>query len=113
MSSQRLKDPIALVTGGSRGVGKGVAIGLAEAGATVIVTARTRASGTSEWPGSLDETLTAIRANGGEGVVLLCDHADDASVKGVFDRIRTDYGRLDILVNNVFGAPNVMPVNVP
>ena len=113
MSSQRLRGRIALVTGGSRGVGKGVAVGLAEAGATVIVTARTRVSGTSEWPGSLDETLEVIRQNGGKGLGLLCDHSDDTSVKDVFDRIRTDFGRLDVLVNNVFGAPNIMPVNVP
>ncbi|VIO71962.1 SDR family NAD(P)-dependent oxidoreductase [Bradyrhizobium ivorense] len=113
MIKQRLKDCIALVTGGSRGVGKGVAIGLAEAGATVIVTARTRSSGGSEWSGSLDETIVAIDAAGGKGVGLLCDHADDASVQEVFDRIRRDHGRLDVLVNNVFAAPDVMPVNVP
>ncbi|WP_407150569.1 SDR family NAD(P)-dependent oxidoreductase [Bradyrhizobium sp. ORS 86] len=108
-----LKDRIALVTGGSRGVGKGVAIGLAEAGATVIVTARTRNSGRSEWPGSLDETIAAIGAAGGRGIGVLCDHSDDTSVHEVFDLVRRDYGRLDVLVNNVFAAPNVMPVNIP
>jgi len=111
--SSRLKGRIALVTGGSRGVGKGVAIGLAEAGATVIVTARTRTTGASEWPGSLDETIDAIRRAGGEGLGLPCDHSNDASVEETFARIKEDYGRLDILVNNVFAAPNVMPVNVP
>jgi dehydrogenase/reductase SDR family member 1 len=109
----RLKDCVALVTGGSRGVGKGVAIGLAEAGATVIVTARTRSSGGSEWPGSLDETIAAIDQAGGKGVGLLCDHSDDGSVRDIFELIRRDHGRLDVLVNNVFAAPNVMPVNVP
>jgi dehydrogenase/reductase SDR family protein 1 len=113
MTKGRLKDRIALVTGGSRGVGKGVAIGLAEAGATVIVTARTRNSGGSEWPGSLDETIAAIDEAGGRGIGLLCDHSDDGSVQKVFDLIRRDHGRLDVLVNNVFAAPNVMPVNVP
>jgi len=113
MTNGRLGDCIALVTGGSRGVGKGVAIGLAEAGATVIVTARTRNSGGSEWPGSLDETIAAIDAAGGRGIGVLCDHSDDASVREVFDLVRRDYGRLDVLVNNVFAAPNVMPVNVP
>jgi dehydrogenase/reductase SDR family protein 1 len=107
------KKPVALVTGGSRGVGKGVAVGLAEAGATVIVTARTRSSGGSEWPGSLDETIAAIDAAGGRGIGLLCDHSDDGSVKDIFELIRRDHGRLDVLVNNVFAAPNVMPVNVP
>ncbi|MFB9262672.1 SDR family NAD(P)-dependent oxidoreductase [Bradyrhizobium erythrophlei] len=114
MAERRLKDCVALVTGGSRGVGKGVAIGLAEAGATVIVTARTRSSASgSEWPGSLDETMAAIEDAGGKGVGLLCDHSEDGSVRDVFDLIRRDYGRLDVLVNNVFAAPNVMPVNVP
>jgi dehydrogenase/reductase SDR family protein 1 len=113
MGDRRLDGCVALVTGGSRGVGKGVAVGLAEAGATVVVTARTRASGMSEWPGSLDETIAAIEAAGGRGIGLLCDHSDDESVRTVFERIRRDYGRLDILVNNVFAAPNVMPVNVP
>ena len=113
MSKGRLEDCIALVTGGSRGVGKGVAIGLAEAGATVIVTARTRTSGGSEWPGSLDETIAAINDAGGRGIGLLCDHSDDGSVKAIFDLIQRDHGRLDVLVNNVFAAPNVMPVNVP
>jgi len=113
MAEGRLKDCVALVTGGSRGVGKGVAIGLAEAGATVIVTARTRSSGGSEWPGSLDETIAAIDDAGGKGIGLLCDHSDDSSVKYIFDLIRRDHGRLDVLVNNVFAAPDVMPVNVP
>ncbi|WP_407179885.1 SDR family NAD(P)-dependent oxidoreductase [Bradyrhizobium sp. STM 3562] len=113
MTDKPLKDCVALVTGASRGVGKGIALGLAEAGALVIVTARTRNSGGSEWPGSLDETVAAIDHAGGKGIGLLCDHGDDASVKDVFDRIRHEYGRLDVLVNNVFAAPSVMPVNVP
>lgn len=113
MMKESLKARVALVTGGSRGVGKGVAIGLAEAGATVIVTARTRSGGDSEWPGSLDETVKAINSAGGNGAGLLCDHSDDSSVQAVFERIEREYGRLDVLVNNVFAAPSVMPVNVP
>jgi dehydrogenase/reductase SDR family protein 1 len=113
MGSRRLEKCVALVTGGSRGVGKGAAIGLAEAGATVVVTARTRASGDAEWPGSLDETIAEIERAGGKGHGLLCDHADDDAVSAVFARIQRDFGRLDVLVNNVFAAPNVMPVNVP
>jgi dehydrogenase/reductase SDR family protein 1 len=113
MVNGSLKNRITLVTGGSRGVGKGVAIGLAEAGATVIVTARTLSGGGSEWPGSLDETVKAIDAAGGRGAGLLCDHSDDNSVRAVFERIQREYGCLDVLVNNVFAAPNVMPVNIP
>ncbi|MEH2512689.1 dehydrogenase/reductase SDR family protein 1 [Nitrobacteraceae bacterium AZCC 1564] len=114
MSGARpLENCIAVVTGGSRGVGKGVALGLAEAGATIFVTARTRKSGSAVWPGSLDETIDEIAQAGGKGVGIECDHSDDKSVEDVFARVRKDYGRLDVLVNNVFGAPNVMPVNVP
>ena len=113
MVNGRLQDCIALVTGGSRGVGKGVAIGLAEAGATVIVTARTQTRGTSGWPGSLEETISAIDHAGGKGIGLPCDHSDDRSVREVFERIQRDHGRLDILVNNAFAAPDVMPINVP
>jgi dehydrogenase/reductase SDR family protein 1 len=113
MASGRLDNCVALVTGGSRGVGKGVAIGLAEAGASVIVTARTRSSGGSEWPGSLDETIAAVDQAGGKGFGLLCDHSDDNTVRQAFARIEREFGRLDVLVNNVFAAPDVMPVNVP
>jgi dehydrogenase/reductase SDR family member 1 len=113
MSTKPLEGCIALVTGGSRGVGKGVAIGLAEAGATIFVTARTRKSGSADWPGSLDETIAEIAKAGGKGIGIECDHADDGAVKEVFLRIKRDCGGLDLLVNNVFAAPNVMPVNVP
>ena len=113
MTNKRLQGCVALVTGGSRGVGKGVAVGLGEARATVIVTARTQSRGGSEWPGSLDETIAAINEAGGSGAALICDHSDDRSVGEVFERIAREYGRLDVLVNNVFAAPNVMPVNVP
>jgi dehydrogenase/reductase SDR family protein 1 len=111
--SKRLEGCISLVTGASRGAGKGVAIGLAEAGATVIVTARTRSSGTGEWPGSLEETIEEIARAGGKGVGHECDHSDDKAVSELFARVGRDYGGLDVLVNNVFGAPSVMPVNVP
>src|SRR5258708_16386187 len=109
--SKALEGCLALVTGASRGAGKGVAIGLAEAGATIVVTARTRTSGAGEWPGSLDETLEEIARAGGEGVGIECDHSDDKAVEGVFARVARDYGGLDVLVNNLFAAPTFMPVN--
>jgi dehydrogenase/reductase SDR family protein 1 len=109
----RLEGCIALVTGGSRGVGKGCAIGLAEAGATIIVTARTRRSGTGQWPGSLDETIAEIEQAGGKGIGIECDHSNDKAVEELFARLARDHGGLDVLVNNVFAEPKVMPVNVP
>ncbi|MBR0873227.1 SDR family NAD(P)-dependent oxidoreductase [Bradyrhizobium tropiciagri] len=110
---RRLDGCIALVTGASRGAGKGVAVGLAEAGATVVVTARTRESGTGEWPGSLDETIEEIHRVGGKGIAFECDHADDKAVEAIFANLARDYGGLDVLVNNVFAAPSTMPINQP
>ncbi|MBR0873228.1 SDR family NAD(P)-dependent oxidoreductase [Bradyrhizobium tropiciagri] len=111
--SKRLEGCIAVVTGGSRGVGKGSAIGLAEAGATIIVTARTRKSGAGQWPGSLDETIAEIERAGGTGIGIECDHSVDSEVEDLFSRVARDHGGLDVLVNNVFAEPKVMPTNIP
>lgn len=91
---------MALVTGATRGIGKGVALVLGAAGWTVVFTGRTE---TGEL--SLDTTARAIRERGGEPVPIVCDHADDASVEMVFARIRDEHARLDLLVNNVFAIP--------
>jgi NAD(P)-dependent dehydrogenase (short-subunit alcohol dehydrogenase family) len=97
---------VALVTGASRGVGKGIAEALGAAGMTVYVTGRSMQSG-GAWlrgqpmSGSLPETVAAIEAAGGKGIALPCDHADDAQVRALFERIETEQGRLDLLVNNV------------
>src|SRR5580693_7947673 len=96
-----LEGRVALVTGASRGVGKGVALALGQAGATVYVTARTIAAG-GKLPGTVSETASEVTRLGGKGVAIVCDHADDAQVASVFDQIERDSGRLDILVNNVF-----------
>ena len=109
-----LEGKVAVVTGATRGVGKGVALALGEAGALVYVTGRTMERGGSQWPGSLTETAAEIVARGGRCIPLLCDHADDDSVKKVFERVHEEQaGRIDVLVNNVFAAPARMPVNVP
>ena len=92
-----------MVTGASRGVGKGVALGLGEAGATVYVTGRSLASG-DDPRGSLNQTVEEIAALGGVGVAVRCDHANDEQVKALFDRVRAEQGRLDILVNNVMST---------
>jgi dehydrogenase/reductase SDR family member 1 len=99
-----LKGRVAVVTGASRGVGKGVALGLGEAGATVYVTGRSL--GPADDPrGSLNQTVAEIAALGGSGIAVRCDHADDSQVAAVFDRVRAEQGRLDILVNNVMSTP--------
>jgi len=105
-----LEGKIALVTGASRGVGKGIALGLGENGATVYVTGRTLARGTGVQglEGSIDETVEAINEIGGIGFALRCDHTDDNKVKEVFDRILEKERRLDMLVNNVWGGYECM-----
>lgn len=109
-----LAGKVAVVTGGTRGVGKGVALALGEAGARVYVTGRTLERGGSQWPGSLRETVDDIAARGGECIPIVCDHADDESVQRVFEQVHAkENGRIDVLVNNVFAAPPQMPVNVP
>jgi dehydrogenase/reductase SDR family member 1 len=87
-------------------VGKGIALGLGEAGATVYVTGRTVQAGQAAvaLPGTIGETAAAVTALGGLGIAIQCDHRDDAQVAAVFSRIQREQGRLDILVNNVWGG---------
>jgi dehydrogenase/reductase SDR family protein 1 len=101
----QLANSVALVTGASRGVGRGIALGLGEAGATVYVTARTLKSGESGQPGTLEQTVEDVARLGGHGVAVQCDHGDDSQVATVFQRVLAEQGRLDILVNNAFAAP--------
>lgn len=104
--TSRLQGKVALVTGASRGVGKGVAIALGASGATVYVTGRTRANSQAELPGTIDETAALITEAGGTGIAVQCDHADDSQVAAVFSQIQEAHGKLDILVNNVFALPS-------
>ncbi|WP_280428264.1 SDR family NAD(P)-dependent oxidoreductase [Nocardia brasiliensis] len=94
---------IAVVTGASRGIGKGIAVELGAAGATVYVTGRSDTPG--RLPGTVGETAAAVDAAGGVGVPFVCDHRDDDAVHGLFEQIRTAHGRLDVLVNNVYNSP--------
>lgn len=97
---------VAAVTGGSRGVGKGIAKALGARGATVYVTGRST-EGTADHPlgGSVDETARAVTEAGGRGIPIVCDHGDDEEVERVFERIADEQGRLDILVNNATVIP--------
>ncbi|SBO43357.1 SDR family NAD(P)-dependent oxidoreductase [Cyanobium sp. NIES-981] len=102
-----LEGAVALVTGASRGIGRGIAVGLGEAGATVVVTGRSlQPDGTTDpVGGSLAETCAAVEAAGGRCRPVAVDHTDDAQVEALFARIRQDFdGRLDVLVNNVYGG---------
>jgi len=93
------------VTGASRGVGKGIALGLGEAGAIVYVTGRSA----QEHPdtiqaGTVEATARAVTEAGGEGIPVVCDHTDDDAVATLFEQIRRDHSYLNVLVNNVWGG---------
>ncbi len=95
-----LAGPIAIVTGASRGAGRGIAVALGRHGCTVYVTGRSEQAGDAGVPGTIHATAEAVTAAGGKGVPVRVDHADDAQVKALFDQVRAEQGRLDILVNN-------------
>jgi len=103
---ESLKNAVALVTGASRGAGRGIARELGSAGATVYVTGRSVAgeSTTDSVPGTIDESAREVTERGGRGIGVRCDHAVDADVEALFERIRREQGRIDILVNNVWGG---------
>ncbi len=92
-----------MVTGASRGIGKGIALELGAAGATVYVTGRSVQPG--RLPGTVSATAAEIDALGGRGVAVPCDHRDDAAVASLFDRVAAEQGHLEVLVNNVYDAP--------
>jgi NAD(P)-dependent dehydrogenase (short-subunit alcohol dehydrogenase family) len=95
-----LTGKVAVITGASRGVGAGIATLLGEQGATVYVTGRTTASKPGTTPGTIGEVAESITTTGGVGIAVACDHADDAQIKALFERVKAEQGHLDILVNN-------------
>ena len=106
-------DCIALVTGASRGAGKGIALALGDAGATVYVTGRSQAEGDSALPGTVYATAEQITQRGGRGIAVVCDHANDESVEALFAQIERDHGKLDILVNNALCVPEGLTLPGP
>src|ERR1700722_6414409 len=100
-----LSGKVAVVTGASRGIGKGTALALANEGATVYVTGRTVTPGSYPLPGTVGETAVEVDRRGGKGIAVQVDHAKDDQVAALFDQVRQEQGRLDILVNNAFALP--------
>ncbi|MFI5720518.1 SDR family NAD(P)-dependent oxidoreductase [Nocardia sp. NPDC051750] len=100
-----LSGRVAVVTGASRGIGKGIALALAEEGATVYVTGRTVTDGAHPLPGTIGATAAECDRRGGTGIPVPVDHGNDAEVATLFDRVGAEQGRLDILVNNAFSLP--------
>jgi NAD(P)-dependent dehydrogenase (short-subunit alcohol dehydrogenase family) len=103
----RLEKRVALVAGATRGAGRGIAIALGEEGATVYCTGRSirgeLASG-ADRPETIDETAELVTSAGGQGIAVRCDHTVDEDVRALVDRVRRDHGRLDVLVNDVWGG---------
>ncbi len=101
-----LTGKVAVVTGASRGIGRGIALVLAEQGATVYVTGRTVTPGTYYLPGTVGETAAECtergKNSGGRGIAVACDHGNDEQVAALFEQVRREQGKLDILVNNAF-----------
>ncbi len=103
-----LEGRIALVTGATRGLGKGIAMGLGEAGATVYLTGRTMTA-TEDGLGSLEETAAAVEQAGGVAILVQVDHSDDDQVQALFDRIQKEQkGQLDLLVNNAYAGVSAL-----
>src|SRR5262245_30274345 len=104
--SGRLRGKVVVVTGSSRGAGRGIALSLGEAGATVYATGRSvRGRLTTEnLPGTIEETAEAVTARGGTGIPVQCDHTVDSDVEALFERVKREQGRLDLLVNNAWGG---------
>ncbi len=100
-----LTGKVAVVTGASRGIGKGIALALASEGATVYVTGRTVTPGSYPLPGTVGETAAEVDRRGGKGIAVQVDHAQDDQVAALFEQVKREQGRLDLLVNNAFSLP--------
>jgi NAD(P)-dependent dehydrogenase (short-subunit alcohol dehydrogenase family) len=115
-SAKPLEGKIAVVAGATRGTGRGIACMLGEAGATVYCTGRStretrRPSGESaspfdleHRPETIEETAEMVAAHGGEGIAVRVDHTHESEVEGLFERVEAEQGRLDVLVNDVWGG---------
>ncbi|OON61112.1 short-chain dehydrogenase [Massilia sp. KIM] len=110
-----LQGKIALVAGGTRGAGRGIAVELGAAGATVYVTGRSTRCQQSEYgrPETIEETAEFINAAGGAGIALQVDHLDPSQVQTLVARIRREAGRLDILVNDIWGGEHLKEWDKP
>lgn len=114
MAERPLDGAVAVVTGASRGVGKGIALELGAAGATVYITGRSHQDGDgpivfgSQLPGTVQATAEEVTALGGAGIAVRLDHRDDAAVEALFARVAGERGRLDLLVNNAYFVPDAL-----
>lgn len=116
MSSRALEGRVALVAGATRGTGRGIALALGEQGATVYCTGRSvrgRPASGVDRPETIEETAEGVDARGGRGVAVACDHSDAAQVRALAERLERDEGRVDILVNDVWGGDALVEFGTP
>jgi NAD(P)-dependent dehydrogenase (short-subunit alcohol dehydrogenase family) len=115
MTTHPLTGKVALVTGATRGAGRGTAVALGEAGATVYCTGRTTRQRRSEYdrPETIEETAELVDAAGGNGIAVEVDHLEPAQVEALVARIDAEQGRLDVLVNDIWGGEKLAEWNTP
>lgn len=113
--SAPLQDKVALVAGATRGAGRGIAVELGAAGATVYVTGRSTRARRSEYdrPETIEDTADLVTAAGGRGIAVPTDHLDRTQVKALVDRIADEQGRLDVLVNDIWGGEKLFEWDSP
>ncbi|MFG2359557.1 SDR family oxidoreductase [Streptomyces sp. NPDC048521] len=113
--SGSLRGKVALVAGATRGAGRGIAVELGAAGATVYVTGRSTRAHRSEYdrPETIEDTADLVTAAGGHGIAVPADHLDQAAVRALVDRIADEQGRLDVLVNDIWGGEKLFAWDTP
>ena len=113
--NQTLEGKVALVAGATRGAGRGIAVALGEAGATVYCSGRSTRERRSEYdrPETIEETAELVTAAGGRGIAVAADHLVADEVEALVQRIDAEQGRLDVLVNDIWGGELLFEWNAP